>query len=83
MRRKCASDIRLRGRRHRAHDELGPVHGLADVGSDQAGTRLVPAAEVLDGDDAAGGAMCLDSLAVAPPQAHVVAGKGEVTGRRE
>ena len=83
MRRQHAGDVGLGRRRRRAHDELGPLHRLADVGGDQAQARLMPAPEILDGDDAAGCAMRLDGLAIATPQPHVVAGKREITGRRQ
>ena len=78
-----AGDVGLGRCRRRAHNELGPVHGLTDIVGDEARARLVPTPEVLDGDDAAGRAMRLDGRAVASPQAHVVPGQREITGRRE
>ncbi len=83
MRSHRTRDIGLRRRRHGADDEFGAAHGLGNVRRDERGPRLVPAAKILDDDRPARRPMRRDRIAIAPPQAHLVARQRKIPGRGE
>ena len=83
MRRECLGDVRLRGRRRRAQDQLRPAHGLGHIAGDAGHHDVMAPFEILHQDAASGFEMRGNRLGVASPQPHLVAGHGQIAGRRE
>ena len=83
MRRERLGDVRLRGRRRRAQDQLRPAHGLGHIAGDAGHHDVMAPFEILHQDAAAGFAMRGNRLGVASPQPHLVPGHGQIAGRRE
>ena len=83
MRRKRFCDIGLRGAGvgQRISSVPRTASSISSVMS--AERRLAPAGEILDHDDAAGGAVRRHGGLVAPPQPHLVSGEREIARRRE
>ena len=76
MRRHRPGDVLLGRGRRRQHDQLGPAQRRADVGAGGGDRHLAAAGGVLEDDAAVAG----QRRGVAAPQAHGVAGLGQVGG---
>ena len=70
-------------RRGRADDQFSGVNRRGNVVGDQFRFCFVPAAEILDDDDAPRRPVCRDGLTVAAPEPDLMASQREITGRGE
>ena len=83
MRRKLLGNIDLRECRGRTEDQLCAVDGLGDISRDQRELHVVPAVDVLDQNARARRLMRGDLVSIAPPQAHLVPHKREISRGRK
>ena len=81
MRRQRHGEIVLREGRHRREDEFGTTHRGANVGGWQCNAHIAQAFEVAQADRA-DREHRLEGVGVAPPEAHLVTGLGQIGGGR-